>query len=147
MKYPRTFFVLATVFLFSSATAALIAAGTGAQPQQQGSLASQLIGTWVFVENIEQSPVAPGNGRLMIYTGRNWIITQADSRTHEVIFHHGGTYTLRGDELVVSVDYAMQSTRTYIGTTRRYRVSIEGDTLTKVALDGNPFSEVWKRGD
>jgi hypothetical protein len=145
MKHPLRYLAIAGFCLLSSIHVPSIAASSSAPPVPRGNLARELNGTWLFVENIGQKQVASGRGRLMVFTEKHWLITQPDPRTHEVIFHHGGTYTLQGDELATTVEYAMQNTRDYIGSTRLCRIKIEGDTLTKEALDGNPFSEVWKR--
>src|SRR3954447_8497103 len=96
-KLPRL--VIVALLLLSSIVVTSPAASDSAQSLPREDVGSQLIGTWTFVENIEHNQVAPGKGRLMFYTGKHWLITQADLRTHEVVFHHGGTYTLRGDEL------------------------------------------------
>jgi hypothetical protein len=137
----------AAVIAAMSLAPASKAAPTGDQAAATADdLAPQLIGTWVFEENVEHaSQVAPGIGRLQFFTGRHWVMTHPNPRTHEVIFHHGGTYVLKGNELIKTVDYAMDSTRGYIGTTRRFRITIQGDTLIQVAMDGNPFTEVWHR--
>ena len=58
-----------------------------------------MIGTWVLVgtpERVGEPPTA--GGQLKFYTGRHWLITQADPNTGVVICHHGGTYTLTGDD-------------------------------------------------
>ena len=60
------------------------------------------------------------------------------------IFHHGGTYTLNGDEYVETVEYANESTKELIKQTFKFTIKIEGDTLTQTGI-GNPYNEVWKR--
>ena len=138
----RTFYLAALVLLPVSSLRAQRAQVVGLE---HGSLSHNLLGTWILAG-------APGNivepaskgGRLKFFTGHNWNITQADSGTGVTIFHHGGTYTLSGDEYSETVGYANESTKTLIGQTFKFTVKVEGDTLTQVGK-GNPYTEVWKR--
>jgi hypothetical protein len=108
-------------------------------------LAKQLIGTWILVGKPGQIGEAPASGgRLQFFTGTHWLITQANPKTGVVIFHHGGTYSLNGDVLEKKVEYANQNTAGYIGNTRSFKITVEGDTYTQTGID-NEFNEVWKR--
>lgn len=60
------------------------------------------------------------------------------------MFHHGGTYTLDGDNHAETIEYANENTAEMIGQTFRFKVKVEGDTYTQVGV-GNPYSEVRKR--
>ena len=139
---------LASVIL--AASALTLVGDLGAQEKKvangnQGALANQLIGTWVLVGPPGTTKEAPEEGgRLQFFTGKHWLITQADPQTKEVIFHHGGTYTLDGDQLEKRVEYANKSTATYIGNARKFKITVDGDTYTQIGLD-NQFNEVWKR--
>jgi hypothetical protein len=108
-------------------------------------LAKDLIGAWVLVGTPDEvgEPPATG-GQLKFRTGRHWLITQADPNTGVVIYHHGGTYTLDGDEYAEKVEYANESTASLINQTYKYKVKVEGDTLTQIGI-GNPWTQVWKR--
>lgn len=108
-------------------------------------LAKNLIGTWVLVGTPDEvgDPPAAG-GRLKFFTGRHWLITQANPKTGVVIFHHGGTYTLDGDEYVEKFEYANNNTKGYIKVTYKFKIKVEGDTYTQIGI-GNPWNEVWKR--
>ena len=112
---------------------------------EQSQLAKSVIGTWILVGTPGQvsEPLAKG-GRLQFFTGRHWLITQADPETGEVIFHHGGTYTLDGDQLVKTVEYANKNTAALIKEAHKFKIEIDGDTLTQTGI-GNPWTEVWKR--
>ena len=104
-----------------------------------------LVGTWVLAGepgNAEESPQT--GSRLLHLTGKHWVITQPDPSTGVTVFHHGGTYTLDGNEYAETVLYANQNTADLIKQTFKFTVKVEGDTLTKVGI-GNPWSEVWKR--
>jgi hypothetical protein len=110
-------------------------------------LAKDLIGTWVLVGTPDKVGEAPkSGGRFKFFTGRHWCITQADPETGKVVFHHGGTYTLDGDTYTETIEYANDSTADLIKKTFKFKIKVEGDTYTQVAVgDDNPYSEVWKR--
>jgi hypothetical protein len=44
------------------------------------------------------------------------------------------------------VEYANQNTSERIGKTAKFKITIEGDTLTQIGK-GNPWKEVWKRAN
>jgi hypothetical protein len=135
-----------------SLLALLLSAATNLQAQdkptatkEQSPLAKNLLGTWILVGEPGKVREAPASGgRLKFCTGRLWTITQADSKTGVTIYHHGGTYTLNGDEYVETVEYANESTKELIKQTFKFTIKIEGDTLTQTGI-GNPYNEVWKR--
>ncbi len=111
----------------------------------QSELAKKMIGAWVLVgtpDNVGEPPAS--GGRLKFFTGRHWNITQPDPNTGEVIFHHGGTYKLDGDQYVETIEYANKSTADLISKTLKFKIKIDGDTYTQIG-DGNPYTEVWKR--
>ena len=108
-------------------------------------LAKGLIGTWILVGKPGEVGEAPAaGGRLKFFTGRHWTITQADPDTGVTIFHHGGTYALKGNEYLETVEYANESTTNLIKQTFRFTIKVEGDTFTQTGI-GNPWTEVWKR--
>jgi hypothetical protein len=73
-----------------------------------------------------------------------WSITQTDPQTSVTIFHHGGTYTLKGDEYIEKVEYANENTKSYIGNVNRFRIKFEGDTFSQIGIE-NPWKEIWQR--
>ena len=108
-------------------------------------LAKDLIGTWVLVGTPDKVGEAPkSGGRLKFFTGKHWVVTQAEPETGKVIFHHGGTYTIDGDNYAETIEYATESTADLIKKTMKFKIKVEGDTYTQIGV-GNPFSEVWKR--
>ena len=118
--------------------------GKGAA-NEQSPLWKSLIGTWVLVGTPGQVGEVPAvGGRFKFITSRHWTITQADPETGVTIFHHGGTYTLVGDEYSEKIEYANESTKELIKQTLKFKLSIDGDTLTQIGV-GNDFNEVWKR--
>lgn len=108
-------------------------------------LNEQLIGTWILVGRPGQIVEAPAaGGRLQFFTGKHWLITQADPQTGKVIFHHGGTYTLDGEQMAKTVEYANENTADLIKETHKFEIKVDGDTMTQTGI-GNPWTEVWKR--
>ena len=108
-------------------------------------LSKDLIGTWALVGTPDKLGEVPPNAerRLKFLTGRHWVITQADPNGI-VLYHHGGTYTLDGDKYVEAVEYANKNTTSLIKNSFKFKVKVEGDTLTQVGIE-NPWAEVWKR--
>ena len=125
----------------------LLVGQLAAQDQEAppSKLAKDMVGTWALAGTPDDvgEPPAKG-GRLKFLTGRHWVITQADPNTGEVVFHHGGTYTLDGDEYVEKVEYANENTKYLINQTLKFKVKVEENTYTQIGV-GNPYSEVWKR--
>jgi hypothetical protein len=112
---------------------------------EASKLAKDLIGTWILVGTPDEVGEIPDKGgRLKFITGRHWTITQADPNTGLVIFHHGGTYTLDGNEYVEKIEYANENTKQLINKTLKHKIKVEKDTYTQIGV-GNPYTEVWKR--
>jgi hypothetical protein len=108
-------------------------------------LAKSLIGTWILVGKPGEVGEAPAaGGRLKFLTGRHWTVTQADPKTGVVVFHHGGTYALKGSDYSETIEYANESTASLLKQTFKFTIKLEGDTLTLTGV-GNPWTEVWKR--
>jgi hypothetical protein len=145
---PRAIVVAALALALAAPlaiAAALRAEDEEGKPDAKSSqLAKDLIGAWVLVgtpDNIGEPPAT--GGRLKFRTGKHWAITQAD-QSGKVVFHHGGTYTLDGEEYAETVEYANESTADLIGKTFKFHVKVEGDKYTQIGID-NPYTEVWKR--
>ncbi len=148
MNMPRNILRVAALSLLALTLpmAGLLPAQEKPAPgQEQSPLAKNLLGTWVLVGEpgkVTEPPAA--GGRLKFLTGRHWMITQADPETGVTVFHHGGTYTLDGDQYAETVEYANENTKELIKETFKFTIKIEGDTLTQTGI-GNPWTEVWKR--
>lgn len=111
---------------------------------KSSQLAKDLIGTWVLVGTPDDEGKSPATGtRLKFLTGKHWTITEADE-SGKVVYHHGGTYTLDGEEYAETVKYASENTASLIGKTFKFKIKVDGDRYTQVGM-GNPYSEVWKR--
>jgi uncharacterized protein (TIGR03067 family) len=125
-------------------TALGVAALTDAQPAGS-QLSQELAGTWVLVGEPGHIGAIPAEGgRLKSLTDTHWSVTQTDPKTGVVTFHHGGTYTMKGDEYDEHVEYANENTKELIGHTSRFKFKLDGDVLTLLGI-GNPWKEVWKR--
>ena len=114
----------------------------------QSRTADELIGAWVLVGTPDKVGKIPASGgRMKFFTGQSFCVTQADPKRGVVIYHHGGTYTVNGDEYVETVAYANPTTMSFIGGTNgHFHIKIKGDTMTLIGI-GNPWKEVWKRAD
>ncbi len=108
-------------------------------------LAKDLVGTWILVGKPGEvgEPPAAG-GRFKTLTDQHWSVTQSSVGSGAVIFHHGGSWRLKGDQYFETVESANENTKNLIGVTSKFNVKLEGDTLTLVGV-GNPWNEVWKR--
>jgi hypothetical protein len=104
-----------------------------------------VVGTWVLVGAPGDVGLVPAEGgRIKSVTDTHWSITQTDPKNGRVVFHHGGTYTLKGNDYVEDVAFANPSTTNLIGKAFKFRINVEGDTLTLTGI-GNPWKEVWMR--
>ncbi len=119
---------------------------TDAQPGGSPA-ANNLIGTWVLVgQPGVVGPVPAAGGRLKFITGTHWCDTQCNPIDGKVIFHHGGTCSLKGNEYEQTLDYANSTTEGLVGRSFKFTFKVEGDTLTLVG-QGNPWQEVWRRAE
>ena len=122
-------------------------AATESHATAPSQLAQNLMGTWILVGEPGAVVEAPATGgRLKFFTGSHWCITQADPTNAITIYHHGGTYTLNGNQYAETVEYANESTKCLIKKTFNFTIKIEGDLLTQIGIS-NSWTEVWKRVD
>lgn len=137
LKYPIHCLVALTFFTSDNLYA----------QQEQSELAKNLIGSWVYDCSLNEPNQnnATGN-RLKFITEKHWNITQADPKTGVTIFHHGGTFSLDGNILTSTTNYANQNTSSHINTNSKFKVEVDGDTMTQIEIDNN-YSEVWKRAE
>ncbi|NNJ27101.1 hypothetical protein [Alienimonas chondri] len=112
---------------------------------ESAPLAEQLVGTWKLTQ--AKTPGRPsGIGkRLKMFTGTRWSIVQPDD-SGVVVFTHGGTYSVDGDVLQTTTDFAGQSTRRLIGRNGRYKIAVDGNTMRQADSNG-VFNETWTRVD
>ena len=142
-----TLLLLVTLFGFVAVTSARMRAEAAPQDKaaepSKSQLAKDLIGTWAFAGTPDEVKEPPeGGGHYKYFTGKHFCVTKADPETGKVEYHHGGTYTLDGDNYEETVKYATEGGP--IGQTFKYKIKVEGDTYTQTGV-GNPYNEVWKR--
>lgn len=113
-------------------------------PASPETLEARLMGSWLLEQSVTPGTPSGIGTRRRIFTPGKWEIIQNDPKTGEVIFHHGGTYRLNGDLLEQTVTFAGARTKNYIGRVSKFRITVDGNTYTQIAI-GNQFSEVWKR--
>jgi hypothetical protein len=147
---PRKIVALALLGLLTLAVATSVrlhAEDNAAVAAQTSPLSKRFVGTWILVGKPGKVGEAPASGgRLKFLTGSHWTVTQADPETGVTVFHHGGTYSLEGDQYTETVEYANQNTAELLKKTFKFTIKIEGDTMTQTGI-GNPWTEVWKRLD
>jgi uncharacterized protein (TIGR03067 family) len=80
----------------------------------------------------------------MSVTEGQFSIKQTDPKDGSVIFHHGGTWTLKGNEYAEHLEFANESSKEVKGKTFKFDLKIEGDKLWKIGK-GNEWKEVWRR--
>jgi hypothetical protein len=107
---------------------------------EPSKLAADLIGAWSL--ELPPNSAEPGT-RLKFFTGKHWAVTNYDE-DGKVTFHHGGTYTLDGDQYTENVKYATEETVTLIGQTFKFKIKVEGDKYSQEGV-GNPYTEEWTR--
>ncbi|MHA3770578.1 hypothetical protein ACXR0O_03460 [Verrucomicrobiota bacterium sgz303538] len=131
------------ISLVSAEPSRLYAEEQPAKPKGE-ELAQQIEGTWVYAGKPGE-PNAPTVG-LRLKTMRHGLykVSQFDPNTRAEIYHHGGTYTLSGDQYAEHVTYSSEDRPELVKQTFRFTIKIEGDTLTQTGV-GNPWTEVWKR--
>ena len=102
-------------------------------------LRQAMLGSWELAES-------PANNRTRLkYWGLNrWTITDFNTATGEVIFHHGGTYVLDGNQYTETLEFATEGTQNLIGTTYTFEIGVQGDSFTQTGVD-NSFAETWTR--
>jgi hypothetical protein len=116
------------------------AAGSGAN----SDLAKNLIGMWMLVSRADGSEITGAGSRLKVYTGSHWLVTEAKYPGGRVTAHHGGSYSVAGDILTTTTEYALPSMLNLVGDIRQFRITVEGDIYTQTGL-GNSYSETWRR--
>lgn len=110
------------------------------------SLEVKLLGSWVLEKATTPGKPSGIGTRMKTFSDGRWEIVQRDPKTHEIIFNHGGSYRVEGDILIQKVEFAGPKTKNMIGRVSRFKLTVDKDTYTQIALD-NQFNEVWKRVD
>jgi hypothetical protein len=109
---------------------------------EPSKLATELIGTWQLVGTPDDTQEMPVNS-FKFFTGKHWSVTYHDENGN-VQYHHGGTYTIDGDQYAETIKYATQQTAGLIGQTMKFKIKVEGDKYTQIGV-GNTYNEIWRR--
>jgi uncharacterized protein (TIGR03067 family) len=108
-------------------------------------LSKELLGNWILVGSPDGAGIAPAaGGRVMSVTDGKFEIKQTDPKSGAVIFNHGGTWTLNGNEYAEHLEFANESSKEVKGKTFKFDIKIEGDKLSKIG-NGNDWKEIWQR--
>lgn len=118
--------------------------GTPDKVTEPKTLAEQVIGTWVLSD--AKYPGTPsGIGiRLKVHTPTHWVVTQPDPETGEVLIHLGGRYSLDGNTVNGTTDFAVPRLNAQIGQTGKTKFEFDGETLKQTDMEGN-WLETWTR--
>ena len=127
------------------------AAGAGAwlraddKPAAKADVGKLMVGAWrqAGTPDNPEEPPAKG-GKLKVFTGKHWSVTQIDGETGRVEFVIGGTYKLDGAEYTETVEYATDNFGEQIGKTFTFAVKVDKDTYTQVGV-GNDYNEAYRR--
>ena len=138
----------AAALLLSTVTVLCVlrAAEKPATTNPTSTLARELLGQWVQVGEpgkIEQPPAK--GGFIKLRTARHWAAIDIDPRTSLSEASHGGTWRVNGNVYQETTDFGAERHAALMNQTFTWKVKIEGDLMTMTPLDGNPWSEVWKR--
>ena len=115
-----------------------------AAAENPASLQQRMMGVWVLAGK-PSAEVEPQPGARMKFFGLGyWVITEHSPYGGEVICHHGGTYTLDGNNYTETITFATEKTEQMIGSEFKFTIAIEDGKYTQIG-EGNPFSEVWIR--
>ena len=142
--------VVRALFLFASVTTLAVMLPTSLRaeaesaPAKAPDLAKQIVGTWVYV-GMPGAVVAPPASGARYKTIQHGLykVAQKDANG-KVIYHHGGTYTLNGDQYAETCEYSSLEGSELVKQTYRFTIKIDGDELIQTGV-GNPYTELWKR--
>ena len=114
-------------------------------PSAASKLSKDMVGVWTLIGSPDDAAYVPPEVEtaLKFRTGRHWLVTYSDPNGM-VLYHHGGTYTLDGDEYVETIEYANENTAGLIKNSFKFKVKVEGDSYTQIGIE-NPWSEIWRR--
>jgi hypothetical protein len=124
--------------------------GSPTPPSPPPPSPSTLVGEWVLVTS--DRPGAPsGIGvRRKVFTQTTWSITQRDPATGDVVFHHGGTYTLSRKVMfpnslihLLDVRFPGQTWVTGVLDPERIEAEIKSRLRANTPPAGTPVRNTW----
>ena len=129
----------------------LAALGADKQPESTKQ-ATPLVGTWELVSekwNDAKEFTAPQAERkaLKFITPTHFIWVHVNPVTKQISNSMGGTYELKGESYVETVEFAFKGMEAYVGKEQKFKVKIEGDQWTHsgVLSGGQKLEEIWRK--
>ena len=131
-------------FLIACATL-LISAQEKTPPENPTDDVRQaLLGAWVLLGAPDSEMKPESESYLKFWGERHWCISASDPRTGKIVYHHGGTYTLDGDNYEETFTFANEETQHMIGITLKFKIKIDGDIYIQEGIN-NKYTQKWKR--
>jgi hypothetical protein len=114
-----------------------------------GELKRQMVGVWEMVAfrpwNSRRLAYLPeNNNHLRIFTETNWSIIYQDARSN-VVYSASGSYTLKGNVYLESVETATGTMTPYLGQRSKYKIRADGDHYYQMGVNDRPMEEMWRR--
>lgn len=116
---------------------------TEAEPQAS-ELQKSLLGAWALAGELDSTNEPDAGARMKFWGLKHWCITETNQDTGEITYHHGGTYTLDGDNYSETITFAAENTQNIVGMTFKFKIKVDKDTYLQTGV-GNPFNERWVR--
>jgi hypothetical protein len=73
-----------------------------------------------------------------------WFTTAFDGESGDVIYHHGGSYSLNGTHYIEVVEFASERTEHLIDESFEFTIAIENGVYTQTGIE-NKYTESWQR--
>jgi hypothetical protein len=128
---------------------AALGADKQSEPDKQ---ATPLVGTWELVLekwNDAKEFTGPSAERksLKFITPTHFIWVHVDPTTKKISNSMGGTYKLKGDSYVETVEFAFEGMEAYVGKEQKFTAKLEGDKWTHsgVLSGGQKLEEIWRK--
>ncbi len=120
---------------------------TDARPDDSATPIGDISGRWVFVGRPGEvgAPMAVG-GVYKVRTDHTWSISEANPLTGASIFDHGGTYKIKDNYYLETVEHANGSSSGLLNKTYTFEATSKDGLFTQKGV-GNPWNEVWKHVD
>jgi hypothetical protein len=142
-NFFRRFIIFALFGLLSSGLLAQEKADP-AKETDTTKLRDSLLGAWALVGEPGTDAQPKPGARMKFWGLKHWAITESNPETGELIFHHGVTYKLDGDNYEETITFAADNTKNMIGTVLKFKIKVDGDTYVQTGI-GNIFTEQWQR--
>ena len=85
-----------------------------------------------------------GTSQIKFIGDKHWTAIRVDPKTKKFSYTLGGTYTIKGDEYIETVEFGSEDVAEMIGQKLTFKLKLDGDKLTQIGV-GNPYSQLFKR--